>query len=66
MSVPVHCTRNIVGASLPWAPHRRGFCSLFPKRIDDGANRGTPLQIKTPVCHVAKSYKHAAPPGQGR
>ena len=64
--VLVHCTRNIVGASLRGRPIVDSLGNKLQKRRRWGAHGGTPLQIKTPVSHLAKSYKYAAPPEQSR
>jgi hypothetical protein len=57
----VHCAPNIVGASLRGRPILDSLGNKLQKPRRWGAHGGTPLQIKTPVYHVAKSYKDAAP-----
>ena len=55
-------TRNIVGASLRGRPIVDSLGNKLQKPRLWGAHGGTPLQIKTPVSHPGKSYKHADPP----
>ena len=60
-SLLIHCTPNIVGASLRGRPiiDSHGNKLQNPQRW--GAHGGTPLQIKTQVSRATKSYKHPAP-----
>jgi hypothetical protein len=55
LSVLGHCTPNIVGASLRGRPIVDSLGNKLQKPRRWGAHGGTPLQIKMPVCHLAKS-----------
>jgi len=52
-NVLVHCTPNIVGASLRGRPIDDSLGNKLQKPRRWGALGGTPLQIKTPVGHLA-------------